>query len=122
MDKPIRIPRSLSVKAGSVLKGFLNKIPQERLGCHPETGFADIQSHPFFRTIDWELLLGRQITPPYKPPVKCETDLEHFDPTFTTEPVCLTPDDPKLIGKIDQSEFEGFEYVNPLLMSQEDCV
>eukprot|EP00914_Ancora_sagittata_P001094 GHVO01002859.1.p1 GENE.GHVO01002859.1~~GHVO01002859.1.p1 ORF type:complete len:544 (-),score=56.88 GHVO01002859.1:366-1997(-) len=122
LDKPIRIPRSLSVKAGSVLKGFLNKMPQERLGCHPETGFADIQSHPFFRTIDWELLLGRQIPPPYKPPVRCETDLEHFDPTFTTEPVCLTPDDPKVIGKIDESEVEGFQYVNPLLMSQEDCV
>jgi len=28
----------------------------------------------------------------------------------------------KVIDKIDQSEFEGFEYVNPLLMSQEDCV
>lgn len=27
-----------------------------------------------------------------------------------------------VIEKIDQSEFEGFEYVNPLLMSLEDCV
>ncbi|KAF3421172.1 hypothetical protein E2986_08643 [Frieseomelitta varia] len=28
----------------------------------------------------------------------------------------------RVIDKIDQSEFEGFEYVNPLLMSLEDCV
>lgn len=28
----------------------------------------------------------------------------------------------KQIEKIDQSEFDGFEYVNPLLMSLEDCV
>ncbi|KAI0220917.1 Protein kinase C iota type [Lamellibrachia satsuma] len=122
LEKPIRIPRSLSVKAASVLKGFLNKSPEERLGCHPETGFSDIQSHPFFRIIDWELLYGRQINPPYKPEVRSETDLEHFDPQFTNEPVVLTPDDQKVIDKIDQSEFEGFEYVNPLLMSQEDCV
>lgn len=27
-----------------------------------------------------------------------------------------------MIDKIDQTEFEGFEYVNPLLMSLEDCV
>lgn len=28
----------------------------------------------------------------------------------------------RIIEQIDQSEFEGFEYVNPLLMSLEDCV
>ena len=28
---------------------------------------------------------------------------------FTDEPVQLTPDDPGIIGKIDQTEFEGFE-------------
>ena len=67
--------------------------PTERLGCHPQTGFADIQSHPFFRTIDWEMLYEKQITPPYKPAVKSERDLEHFDPQFTNEPVQLTPDD-----------------------------
>jgi len=122
LEKPIRIPRSLSVKAGSVLKGFLNKNPVERLGCHPQTGFADIQSHPFFKTIDWEMLYAKQIVPPYKPQVTSETDLDHFDPQFTNEPVQLTPDDMKVITKIDQSEFEGFEYINPLLMSQEDCV
>lgn len=54
MEKTIRIPRSISVKAQSVLKGFLKKNPVERLGCHSETGFLDICSHPFFKTIDWE--------------------------------------------------------------------
>ena len=67
--------------------------PVERLGCHPETGFLDIQSHPFFRNIEWELLYNKQITPPYKPRVQAEMDLEHFDPQFTNEPVMLTPDD-----------------------------
>ena len=130
LEKTIRIPRSLSVKAASILKGFLNKVwfvfsfpciciqiksicqifgeiihfskkillaifqsPQERLGCHPQTGFADIQSHPFFRTIDWDMLYEKQITPPHKPLVRSDRDLEHFDPQFTNEPVQLTPDD-----------------------------
>ncbi|XP_064643227.1 protein kinase C iota type-like isoform X2 [Lineus longissimus] len=122
LEKTIRIPRSVSVKAGSILKGFLNKTPTERLGCHPQTGFADIQSHPFFRSINWEMLENKQIPPPYKPTVRDERDLEHFDPQFTNEPVQLTPDNPKIIAKIDQSEFDGFEYVNPLLMSIEECV
>lgn len=122
LERNIRIPRAISVKAQSVLRGFLNKNPAERLGCMPGSGFADIRSHQFFRTIDWDRLEAKQVSPPYKPRIQSDRDLEHFDPQFTNEPVQLTPDDPKAIDKIDQSEFEGFEYVNPLLMSLEDCV
>ena len=66
---------------------------KERLGCHPQSGFPDIQSHAFFRSIDWDMLQQKQISPPYKPQLKGERDLEHFDPAFTNEPVQLTPDD-----------------------------
>lgn len=58
MEKTIRIPRSLSVKAASVLKGFLNKNPIDRLGCTRETGFYDIITHPFFKSIDWEMVIN----------------------------------------------------------------
>ncbi|XP_075214362.1 protein kinase C iota type isoform X2 [Lycorma delicatula] len=122
LEKTIRIPRSLSVKAASVLKGFLNKNPVDRLGCHRETGFLDIANHPFFKSIDWEMLEQKQVAPPYKPRLESDRDLANFPPEFTDEPVHLTPDDTRVIEKIDQSEFEGFEYVNPLLMSLEDCV
>ncbi|XP_019889807.1 atypical protein kinase C isoform X2 [Ooceraea biroi] len=123
LQKTIRIPRSLSVKAASVLKGFLCKDPAERLGCGKRpSGFLDIVAHPFFKTIDWEMLEQKQIAPPYKPPLEFDRDLTNFPPEFTDEPVQLTPDDPRVIETIDQSEFDGFEYVNPLLMSLEDCV
>lgn len=56
LEKAIRIPRSLSVKSASVLKGFLNKSPAERLGCSRESGFLDIVNHQFFKTIDWEMV------------------------------------------------------------------
>nr|CAD7198313.1 unnamed protein product [Timema douglasi] len=93
LEKTIRIPRSLSVKAASVLKGFLNKNPADRLGCHRETGFLDIVNHPFFKSIDWELLNQKHIIPPYIPPLESEVDLDNFDPQFTLELVQLTPDD-----------------------------
>ncbi|KAK6054075.1 kinase domain protein [Cooperia oncophora] len=92
LEKQIRIPRSLSVKAASVLKQFLNKLEQ------------------------------RQVAPPYNPSVENDRDLQHFDTQFTDEAPNLTPDDPNVIAKIDQSEFDGFEYVNPLQMSKEDAV
>ncbi|XP_073848537.1 protein kinase C iota type isoform X2 [Musca autumnalis] len=122
LEKTIRIPRSLSVKAASVLKGFLNKNPADRLGCHRETAFMDIKNHPFFKVIDWEMLAYKQVTPPFKPRLDSDRDLANFPPEFTGEAVQLTPDDDRVIDNIDQSEFEGFEYVNPLLMSLEDEV
>uniref|UniRef100_A0AAY4A1K3 Protein kinase C n=1 Tax=Denticeps clupeoides TaxID=299321 RepID=A0AAY4A1K3_9TELE len=122
LEKQIRIPRSLSVKAASVLKGFLNKDPKDRLGCHPQTGFADIMGHPFFRNVDWDLMEQKQVVPPFKPNISGEFGLDNFDAQFTNEPIQLTPDDEDVVKKIDQSEFEGFEYINPLLMSAEECV
>ncbi|NP_001025262.1 protein kinase C zeta type [Danio rerio] len=122
LEKPIRIPRSLSVKAASVLKGFLNKDPKERLGCQVQTGFTDIKSHTFFRSIDWDQLEQKQVTPPFKPQITDDYGLENFDTQFTNEPVQLTPDDEDVIKRIDQSEFEGFEYINPLLLSTEETV
>ncbi|XP_060738489.1 protein kinase C zeta type isoform X2 [Tachysurus vachellii] len=122
LEKPIRIPRSLSVKAASVLKGFLNKDPKERLGCQVQTGFTDIKSHTFFRSIDWDQLEQKQVTPPFKPQITDDYGLENFDTQFTNEPVQLTPDDEDVIKRIDQSEFEGFEYINPLLLSSEETV
>ncbi|KAF3859919.1 hypothetical protein F7725_000174 [Dissostichus mawsoni] len=99
LEKPIRIPRSLSVKAASVLKGFLNKLfwsqqdPKERLGCQVETGYTDIKSHTFFRSIDWDQLEKKEMTPPFKPQITDDYGLENFDTQFTNEPVQLTPDD-----------------------------
>lgn len=122
LEKTIRIPRSLSVRAQNILKAFLKKDPAERLGCDPNRGFSDIKQNEFFRGIDWEQLERRQVQPPYTPPTESERDLAHFDPDFTQQPVCFTPDNQDLISKLDQSEFEGFEYVNPLLMSVEDIV
>lgn len=121
LEKTIRFPRSLSVKASSVLKQFLEKKPDERLGCQRD-GFLDIVKHPFFKSIDWESLEQKQITPPFRPRLDSDRDLANFPPEFTGEPVELTPDEDHVIDRIDQSEFEGFEYVNPLLMSLEDAV
>ena len=61
LTKPVRIPRALSVKAGSVLKYLLRRDPDERLGCNKEQGFNQIKQHPFFNVLDWDLLEQRQV-------------------------------------------------------------
>lgn len=122
LEKTIRIPRGLSHRAQNILRAFLKKDPAERLGCDPNKGFSEIKSHEFFKTIDWEQLERRQVKPPYTPRTGSDRDLAHFDPDFTKQPVSFTPDNSDLIAKLDQSEFDGFEFVNPLLMSVEDIV
>ena len=117
LEKPIRIPRSLSVKAASILKSFLQKLPDDRLGSL--NGLREIQQHQYFKQIDWILLEQKLMQPPYKPQVQSERDLTNIDELFTKEAVILTPDSPTAIARIQQNEFEGFEYINPLILSDE---
>ncbi|XP_026817038.1 atypical protein kinase C-like [Rhopalosiphum maidis] len=114
LENPLCIPRSLSVQAASVLRGFLNKNPGDRLGCNEYTGFYDVKTHPFFKSIDWDMLEQKKVSSLYKPQLDSDHDLANFPSEFTDEPTYLTPDDLQII---DQLKFEGFEYVNPFLMS-----
>ena len=118
----IRPPRSLSVRAGKAIRGFLNKNPNERLGCDSDHGFQEITNHPFFYLLDWEALAQKQTEPPDLPKTDNKHDFKHFSEELITEPVEFTPDNENIINNIDQSEYRGFEYVNPLLMTSEDLV
>ncbi|KAF0749068.1 atypical protein kinase C-like, partial [Aphis craccivora] len=93
LENPLHIPRSLSVETASVLKGFLNKNPIDRLGCNEYTGFHDVKTHPFFKSIDFEMLEQKQVVPLYKPQLDSDRDFANFASEFTEEPVHLTPDD-----------------------------
>ena len=47
------------MKAASILKGFLNKNPADRLGCHRDSGFGEIMNHPFFKVMgDFDQSIG----------------------------------------------------------------
>ncbi|EHA97503.1 Protein kinase C iota type [Heterocephalus glaber] len=103
----------------SVLEGFLNKDPKEQLDCHPHRGFADIQKHPFFQNVDWDMMEQKQVEPPFKPNTSEQFSLDNLDPEFTNEYFQLIPDDNDVLREIDGYEFAGFEYINHLLMYEE---
>lgn len=42
-----------------------------------------MKEHPFFASIDWDLLYHKQITPPFKPIVDSDESVANFDPEFT---------------------------------------
>ena len=51
--------------AVSILKGFLKPIARHRLGARGEK--RSIMRHRFFKNVNWEALLKKHDTPPFKP-------------------------------------------------------
>lgn len=92
MVEDVKFPRNISNEAKSLLTGLLEKSPQRRLGGGPDD-VKDIMAHPFFACIDWNDLVNKKITPPFKPQVTSDTDTRYFDSEFTGESVQLTPPD-----------------------------
>ncbi|XP_030626292.1 protein kinase C epsilon type [Chanos chanos] len=104
-------PVWLSKEAVSILKAFMTKSPNKRLGCVVSQGLEEaIKVHPFFKEIDWVLLEQRKIKPPFKPRIKTKRDVNNFDQDFTREEPVLTPVEDAIIKQINQEEFKGFSY------------
>ncbi|XP_065312667.1 RAC-beta serine/threonine-protein kinase-like isoform X2 [Gordionus sp. m RMFG-2023] len=91
VSHPVRLPTStLSVPARSLLSGLLVKDPERRLGGGPDDA-KEIMRQAFFESINWEDLVAKKITPPFKPYLTSDTDTRNFDTKFTRLPVTITP-------------------------------
>ncbi|XP_052326839.1 protein kinase C epsilon type isoform X3 [Oncorhynchus keta] len=104
-------PVWLSKEAVSILKAFMTKSPNKRLGCVITQGLEEaIKVHPFFKEMDWVLLEQKRVKPPFKPRIKTKRDVNNFDQDFTREEPVLTPVEDAIIKQINQDEFKGFSY------------
>ncbi|KAI9137632.1 kinase-like domain-containing protein [Paraphysoderma sedebokerense] len=109
---PLTFPSYFSPSAISLLTGLINRDPVKRLGSGPN-GAADIKSHPFFASVDWNKLLQKKIPPPFKPHVESAVDTSNFDEEFTSEaPVDSVVEDSVLLSQTVQQQFTGFSF-NP---------
>jgi len=111
-EHSVSYPKSLSKEAVAICRGLLVKTPAQRLGCSA-TGEQEVKDHAFFRRIDWNKMARRELQPPYKPKLSSGRDTGNFDKEFTSEAPKLTPTDKLFIMNLDQTEFDGFTYVNP---------
>ncbi|WFC99928.1 non-specific serine/threonine protein kinase [Malassezia yamatoensis] len=79
----IKFPRGAIGDDGKqFVKGLLNRNPKHRLGARNDA--QDLKEHPFFRDIEWEALLSKQIAPMFKPLVESDESVANFDPEFTS--------------------------------------
>jgi serine/threonine protein kinase len=103
-----------SKDARSLISGLLEINPSKRLGAK---GAEEVKSHPFFRTIDWDALINKCVTPPFLPNINDELDLSFFDKEFTEENISdLSQND--INNNIN--EYEGFTYVKPSSLVNKD--
>lgn len=67
LNDPLVFGPEFGAEARSILTGLLNRDPTRRLGVN---GADEIKRHPFFhKHVDFKLLSGKKIQPPFKPSV-----------------------------------------------------
>lgn len=108
----LRFPPFLSENCKSLIVQLLNRDPKRRLGSKADVD--DIKAHPFFKTLNFQKLLKKEIDPPYKPKIKQgAADVSNFDNTFTSEPVVDSVVAPSALSQSmagHDGDFSGFTY------------
>ncbi|ORZ40381.1 kinase-like domain-containing protein [Catenaria anguillulae PL171] len=105
---PLHFPAYLSPAAKSLLTGLLDRDPEKRLGAR---GPAEVKSHPFFASIDWQALIEKRVVPPFKPSVENAFDTSNFDEEFTREVPMDSVVNESVLSQTVQGQFAGFTYI-----------
>lgn len=117
MNKPLEFRLDIiSDNARDLLSKMLAKDKSERLGYNND--LKEIKQHPFFKSIDWNLLDQRKIAPPFIPKLDDGIlDISNFDQQFTklpvTESVTRTSNNKVQVRNCGQQAakmFENFSY------------
>ena len=97
----------LSDEAKDVIKKLLERDVNKRLG---NKGINEIKEHPFFKDIDFDLIVQKKIPAPYIPNINDKTDVQYFDEEFTSEEVINTyiPEKNLDIINANQDKFKDF--------------
>eukprot|EP00118_Oscarella_pearsei_P006029 m.27564 g.27564 ORF g.27564 m.27564 type:complete len:1054 (+) comp30158_c0_seq1:213-3374(+) len=110
VNDDVRYPRYLSNESIAIMRRLLRRNPEKRLGAG-EADAEDVRRQPFFRNLDFDLLLERKVKPPFKPSIKSHRDVSNFDDEFTSEiPHLSPPQEPRKLTAEDQELFAAFDY------------
>uniref|UniRef100_A0A8C5B9B5 non-specific serine/threonine protein kinase n=1 Tax=Gadus morhua TaxID=8049 RepID=A0A8C5B9B5_GADMO len=110
----LNLPPYLTKEARELLKRLLKRNASARLGGGPGDS-SEVQAHSFFRHVNWDDLLARNVEPPFKPFLQSADDFSQFDSKFTSQPPVDSPDDSTLSESANQV-FLGFTYVAPSVL------
>jgi serum/glucocorticoid-regulated kinase 2 len=109
-NSSVKFPRriTLSEESKDVIRKLLEKNPKKRLGS--QSGIEEIKSHPFFASIDFNLVEQKKMKAPFVPELTNDTDVQYFDEEFTNEEVGMSYIPKKNMDMIhkNQNKFKDF--------------
>jgi hypothetical protein len=78
MDGYYEFPPYIEPKVRDLIRSFLCADKSLRMGCS-SAGPDEIKNHKWFRGVDWQMVLKRQVPPPWVPKIKNQSDTQYFD-------------------------------------------
>jgi serum/glucocorticoid-regulated kinase 2 len=105
---PERYKINMSPECKDFIQQLLSKDPTKRLG---RNGVAEVLGHPWFKGINHEMLVKREIPTSYKPKVSADAlDVSNFDKEFTDEESTITMLNAGELAQVKkhQSDFDEF--------------
>lgn len=96
---------------------MLRRSPDTRLGGGADDA-APIRAHAFFRSLNWDVVLAKQMEPPFKPSLANEEDVSQFDTKFTQQTPIDSPEESSHLSRSVNEVFQGFTYVAPSVLEE----
>ena len=110
-NSQVKFPKriKLSDEAKDVILKLLEKNPKKRLGS--QDGIEEIKKHPFFASLDFNLIEQKKLPAPFIPDLANDTDVQYFDEEFTNEDVGMSyiPKKGMDVIKKNQEKFKSFD-------------
>ena len=101
-------PTSFSKEACDCIRGLLRVNENERLGSGDD-GALNIQQTDFFKTINFESLYRRELTPPFQPEVANELDTKYVPKAYLQAEAKDSFAEPPKRGEIG-ANFDAFTF------------
>lgn len=107
VSSKLKYPTFLSSSCVNLLKGLMERNVTKRLT------IEKVKQHVWFRSIDWNRVLAKEIEPPIRPHIQCGPwDVSNFDEELTTQSPRDSPPSRRVkLSKNQQLFFRHFTYV-----------
>ena len=113
----LRVPGFVSYEGRDLITKLLRRDPNTRLGS-TDADCEPIKKHAFFKAINWDKLLRREVKPDFVPKVSHDGDTSNFDAEFTSERVVDSVEQSSRLATAGKADFGGFTFKDGSRLAQ----